>query len=70
MDLPEGWRALRKIRFENADEVEILTCLDLMKEMAETLEYYARDPHIEEGHICDPSPYKAQTVLEKFREWK
>lgn len=32
------------------------------------LEYYARDPHIEEGHICDPSPELAKSILTKLSE--
>jgi hypothetical protein len=61
MDMPEGWTKLRGMRFENADEVDILDCLDLMKDMAETLELFDNELH---------NSKKAHEILEKFKEWR
>lgn len=44
--------------------------LNQIDKMVEVIEYYARDPHTEEGIECDASPAEAQLFLEKYKEWK
>ena len=44
--------------------------LNQIDQMVEVIEYYARDPHTEEGIECDASPVVAQLFLEKYKEWK
>lgn len=83
MKMPEGWRRRYKepgtvINGRDVEEafnlcklhMELNSSLLLMREMAEALEYYARDPHIEEGIMCDASPERAIKLLKKFKEWK
>lgn len=90
MEMPEGWKRLmedsEKIRPPRFNEYELyvgmVEALDLMKEMAESLEKY--DDFI---FIADPIPEdvgedeiyfprgsavlnKAGLVLKKFKEWK
>lgn len=64
MKMPEGWIFLYKQQYSDHDEVneKYDLALELMKEMAEALEYTISDyamPH-----------EKAENVLEKFKEWK
>lgn len=81
---PVGYNKLRSMRFENADEVDILDCLDLMKEMATVLEFYASPENYElrwirlniKESVRHPrigeteKGEKALAILNKYKEWK
>lgn len=80
--MPEGWkkfsRPLLESNYSNLGNAEDLyKAMDLMKEMAETLEYYAEGGHTEPfsnrlaNNFAEEYPGKvANDILKKFKEWK
>lgn len=66
MEMPEGYKKLRAIRFENADEVELLVCLNLMREMAEALDEMVRACN--QGYGRDIQ--QMERAINNFKEWK
>ncbi len=90
IEMPEGWQSLRKILDRDStrkdgvmivNAMPLIATLDLMKEMAETLESYEKgiqDIQAATNEFCSAtniSPPKFDdllncSVLEKFKEWK
>lgn len=66
MEMPEGWnRFERKIRaqgltLQNSTDRR---AIELMKEMAEALEFYS-------NYFTDSKTIIAEDVLKKFKDWK
>lgn len=77
MNMPEGWKVLKEgdYAFVNPNTGSVSRfndTLDLMKEMAEALEYYANwEKHCRDvGRGGAGVPTKVEKVLQKFKEWK
>lgn len=69
MEMPEGWKKLyvrgRIIEGHDCDDIEVVKALDLIKEMAEALEYYEK-----ESWKLTAENNPANQVLKKFRSWE
>lgn len=89
MDMPEWWKSRRLSAQYDIDHPvasrpsksfceERIKIFDLMKEMAEVLEYYAHKDHYEPNNglsMSNPGVLfeggdMARAVLNKFKEWK
>ncbi len=76
--MPAGYDALRKIRFENAEEVELLVCLDLMRNLIQfSLElerrmsvYHALQNACREKEVFQQEYLDVIALNKKIREWK
>lgn len=75
MKMPEGLKTLRWCADMSAAQSNSLRCANciedafqLMKEMAEALEYYAEDQRYYNPHNVNPDA--AMITLNKFKEWK
>lgn len=66
MEMPEGWKTV----FEGEPTVhEVFKAGNLMKEMAEALEYF-RLQALESEHPCKDKNLACWHILNNFKSWK
>lgn len=83
MEMPEGFNRLaQQMKDENWLNLDMFRAMDLVKEMAEALEFYAakssEHPNFWEMHpngdwtisVIRDSGATARHIVQKFKEWK